>query len=101
MDKVFKAATLERDRTARLVAYEAAIREVMTAARRHFGPFWDPRVLKRQVTEYVQHQELYRRPPEGWDPKGSRDNILLFSDIARDGLRIDLSLLRWCEDHDR
>lgn len=100
MDTVFKVAVSEKTRQARLEEYGAAIQRVMTAARRHFGPFWDPRPFRKNIMEYVQHQEWYRRPPDGWDPKASRDNILLFSDIARGGLRIDLDVLSWCEQND-
>ena len=99
MDAVFKTAISEKDRKARLQDYESAIQQVMRTARKHFGPFWDPRVFHNAVIQYVRHQEMYRRPPEGWDPRGSRDNIVLFSDIARGGLRIDLDLLSWCEEH--
>lgn len=100
MDAVFNAAVSEKTRQARHEAYGAAVQRVMTAARRHFGPFWDPRPFRKNIMEYVQHQEWYRRPPDGWDPKGSRVNILLFSDIARGGLRIDLDVLSWCEQND-
>lgn len=96
MDSVFSVATTEKRDMVRQHEYEEAIRQVMNAARQHFGPFWDPRLFKHHVREYVQHQELFRSPPDGWNPKGSRENILLFSDIARNGVRVDLNILDWC-----
>jgi hypothetical protein len=97
METVFRIASFDEEQRSRVTQYSAAIDELMRVARRHLGPFWDPRLFKRDVIEYVRHQETYRAPPPGWTPKASRENIILFSDIARTGLRVDLNLLGWCD----
>lgn len=97
METVFRAASFDEDQRSRLTKYNVATDELMQVARRHFGPSWDPGLFKKHVSDYVEHQETYRAPPPGWTPKGSRENIILFSDIARTGLRIDLNLMGWCQ----
>jgi hypothetical protein len=96
VDMVFKTAHFDNDRASRAKMYKLAIKELTSVARHHFGPSWDPGHFERDVTAFVQHQELYRKPPLGWEPKSSMENMLLFSGIARDGLKIDLNLMRWC-----
>jgi len=97
VDTVFKTAHFDNDRTSREKKYKSAIKELTSAARNHFGPSWDPGRFEKDMIAFVQHQELYRKPPAGWEPKSSMENLVLFSGIARDGLEIDLKLLRWCD----
>ncbi len=97
VDAIFKTANFENDLASREKKYKSAVNQITSVAKSHFGPLWDPDDFKRDVIAFVQHQELYRKPPVGWEPKSSMENMLLFSDIARSGLAIDLKLLRWCD----
>ncbi|MDQ7785595.1 MAG: hypothetical protein RDU20_22130 [Desulfomonilaceae bacterium] len=96
VDTIFKTANFDNDPTSREKKYTSAVNELTSAAGRHFGPVWDSGRFTEDVMAFVRHQELYRRPPPGWEPKSSMENMILFSGIARDGLQIDLKLLNWC-----
>jgi len=94
--QVFSISINEQSPEIRNAKYEALTSEILSQVRREKGPSWDPAPLKEFLTRYVAAREATGVPPPGWQPKASRDNLLLFSDLARTQFELDLELVRLC-----
>lgn len=75
--------------------YKRSLIDLISAARRIFGPFCPCDELVERAVAHQQHREKYRSPPPGWDPG---DIDYLYSDIviAREELRLLMRLTQLC-----
>lgn len=97
MQRVDRAAWWIEDREERHRRYYAALRDLVIAARRHFGPFCPCDELMKRADAYQTHRETYRSPPPGWTPAASKENLMMFSDIAQLDLAVHRGLTAFCE----
>lgn len=93
---VFSISISEQSPEVRSVKYEALIYETVRKVSSERGPSWNPAPLNELLNRYIASHEAARVPPPGWQPKASRDNLLLFSDLARTQFELDLELIRLC-----
>ena len=56
--------------------------------------------LKQILGEVLEYETSYRKPPPGWDPDDRKANMILFHELAKIRVGLDLSLVsygrRWC-----
>jgi hypothetical protein len=75
--------------------YKNSLADLITAARRIFGPFCPCDELVKRAVAYQQHREKYRSPPPGWEP-GDIDYLYNDIVIAREELRLLMRLTQLC-----
>lgn len=99
MDKVFAISRLNKQYTPDekdVLCQKAA--DHLTAVAKEFRVPTEE--LKALLQEYLDYESNYREPPPGWDADDRKANLILFSDLAKQRLRMDLALVsygrRWC-----
>jgi hypothetical protein len=89
------SVTDQTNESQRWTNYNLEQQRLLDAARQHFGPNWDAAPFIQDMRDFVNHQEMYRRPPAGWDYDPEKD-ITMFHSIGRHGLAIYERLTEWC-----
>lgn len=83
------------DKAQRMAEYKSKQQALIDAAKKYFGPSWDPSQFIFDMHAFVNHQEIYRRPPAGWDYNPYQD-LSMFNSIGKDGFSVYERLSRWC-----
>jgi hypothetical protein len=80
----------------RRIQYDIALKKLMDAAHTYFGPSCPCDEILRDAKFQEYTVESYRKPPPGWEPGPTPENVVLFTQISRHTLRAQMELTKWC-----
>jgi hypothetical protein len=94
MDEVFHTARIERDLSEpeRQKRYEAATTKLVSLVWQ-LGVETAP--LLTLIKQHIEYEEANRSPSPGWDPNDRKGNLAIFSEMAKQAVRIDLELVSY------
>lgn len=97
-DAVFKVSRIEKNHSLqeRQILCQKAADRLLRVARELGIPTGE---LEEILREYLDHMESTREPPQGWNPSDRRGNLLMFSEMAKQRVRMDLALVSYGRRH--
>lgn len=83
------------DRNERVRLYESAVKSLIQAARRFYGPFCPCSEILRDAWAIIENTERTRTPPPGWEPKPAAENLVVNASTARRTVMLKMRLSAW------